>query len=264
VGWSAREGSGVFDPVEELQLPYDFYKLDDHLHIDLQDMEECLRRNAVRVIVLIHYFGYTDPNYAAVIALAHRYGAMVLEDEAHAMLTDWVGGECGRLGDAAIYSLHKLLPVPRGGILAVSARHASLLDKASWTADDIASPWIYDLFEIAARRRENAMYLTKMLEPLSPELEPLWGPPSHQEVPQTFPVKVKTRSRDELYFALNEAGFGAVSLYHTLITQIRPEQFPDSHQIARTIINFPVHQDVSLADLTAMIEWIKQYLHIIA
>ena len=43
VGWSAKEGSGVFDPVDELGVPYAFYRLDDRLRIDLYGLEQCLR-----------------------------------------------------------------------------------------------------------------------------------------------------------------------------------------------------------------------------
>ena len=51
IGYSAREGSGVFDPVAELELPYAFYKLDDQLHIDLHDFERCLSEGKARVVV---------------------------------------------------------------------------------------------------------------------------------------------------------------------------------------------------------------------
>lgn len=117
IGWSSKEGSGVFDPVQELGLPYAFYRLDDRLRIDLAHLESTLRGGRVRVMVIIHYFGYVDPGYERAVELARRYGAFVLEDEAHAMFTDLIGGCSGRLGDACIFSLHKMLPVKDGGML---------------------------------------------------------------------------------------------------------------------------------------------------
>src|SRR3954453_8310837 len=62
IGWSAREGSGVFDPIMELGLPYSFYRLDEQLNIDLDDLESKLNSNRTKVVVLIHYFGRVDPN----------------------------------------------------------------------------------------------------------------------------------------------------------------------------------------------------------
>ena len=104
------------------------------------------------------------------------------------MLSDWVGGICGRLGDAAIFSLHKILPVPFGGMLAVAAGQAALLDRLVDTPDAAPVPWIYDLCEIAACRRRNAARLAQLLQPLADDIQPLWGLPCAGEVPQTFPV----------------------------------------------------------------------------
>jgi dTDP-4-amino-4,6-dideoxygalactose transaminase len=254
LGWSAREGSGVYDPVAELALPWVFYRLDARLRIDLDHLERCLRAGHVKVVLLIHYFGYVDPAYCEAVGLARKYGAWVLEDEAHALFTDWTGGACGRLGDAGIFSLHKMLPLPSGGMLTVAPRHASLLEGIDDSGADGRSLWAYDWTAIAERRRQNAEQLAELLVPLAEELEPLRGKPRPGEVPQTFPVLVKRTSRDDLYAQLNAAGFGAVSLYHTMISQIREEAFPDSHRLARSILNLPVHQDVAREDLALMVQ----------
>ncbi len=260
VGWSAKEGSGVFDPVAELGLPYDFYRLDDRLHIDLDDLEHRLQKGEVRVVVLIHYFGYVDPHYAEAVAIARRYGAWVLEDEAHALLTDWVGGASGRLGDAVIFSLHKMLPMPLGGMLLVAAKHAPLLERIADAADMALLPWNYDFHEIAACRLRNAAYLAELLKPLAGDIQPLRESSSQVEIPQTFPVVVNRVSRDDLYFKLNESGFGVVSLYHTMIPQISREEFPDAHRVAKTILNLPVHQDAGPQQLAAMVQQMANLL----
>jgi dTDP-4-amino-4,6-dideoxygalactose transaminase len=252
VGWSSREGSGVFDPIAELNLPHDFYRIDGQLHIDLGDLERRLQTGNVKVVVLIHYFGYVDPQYQAAVDMARRHGAWVIEDEAHALLSDWVGGVCGRLGDACIYSLHKMLPMA-GGMLAVPSRHAGLLARVE-SGGDIPSPWAYDFAAMAQRRRDNARYLAHLLTPLADDVTLLRPSLAAGEAPQTLPVLIRRVSRDGLYFALNEAGFGAVSLYHTLIPQISRDAFPDSHQLARTILNLPVHQDVQTDQLDALVE----------
>ncbi|MCD4728425.1 MAG: DegT/DnrJ/EryC1/StrS family aminotransferase [Pirellulales bacterium] len=251
VGWSANEGSGVFDPVAELKLPYDFYRLDENLHLDLDHLEKCLQSGRAKVLVLIHYFGYVDPQYRQAVELAHRYGAWVVEDEAHALFSDCVGGVCGRLGDACIFSLHKMLPI-EGGMLVVAPRHADLVAGDLPEQDGLPSPWTYDFFAIAQKRRRNAQYLADLLAPLADQIVPLRPSPADGEVPQTLPVLINGHSRDSLYFALNEAGFGAVSLYHTLIPQITGEQFPNSHRVSSRILNLPIHQDVQNVRLDAL------------
>lgn len=257
IGWSAREGSGVFDPVAELELPYKFYRMDARLRIDLEHLEQCLREGQVKLLLIIHYFGSVDPGYRQAVSLAKRYGAMVLEDEAHALFTDWFGGACGRLGDAGIYSLHKMLPLPSGGILFVSPEHKNLLDLDQMSA---CSPFLYDWHNISLRRKRNAELLARLLLPLADEVEPLWKMFQPEEVPQTFPVVIKSYSRNDLYAKLNDLGFGVVSLYHTLIPQISEDTFPESHRLSHTILNLPVHQDIDAPDLIAMIEQLKSIL----
>jgi dTDP-4-amino-4,6-dideoxygalactose transaminase len=209
--------------------------------------------------VLIHYFGYVDPSYAEAVALARRYGAWVVEDEAHALFSDWVGGVCGRLGDAGIYSLHKMLPI-EGGMLAMPPRRAEVLARTKADGAEVPSPWGYDLFAIAQQRRQNAKHLADLLAPLADDVALLRPSLAAGETPQTLPVLIRRVSRDSLYFALNKAGFGAVSLYHTLIPQIPPEKFPDSHRLARTILNLPVHQDVQPHQLDALVEKLWELL----
>lgn len=261
VGWSAREGSGVFDPVRELGLAHGFYQVDGRLHIDLGHLEERLREGGVKVVTLIHYFGYVDPGYVEAVNLARRYGAWIMEDEAHAMLTDLIGGASGRLGDACIFSLHKMLPLPKGGLLVANPDRAVLLEGIDSEDPGLPSPWEFDLFEISRRRRENARLWTELLRPLEGEVDPLWGNPSPGEVPQTYPVLVRNVSRDALYERMNGVGFGAVSLYHTMIDSLRADEYPASHELSRRIFNLPVHQDAAPEAIRAMADRLAREVH---
>lgn len=250
IGWSAREGSGVFDPIASLELTPAFYKVDASLHIDLEHLEQELRQGA-SVVVFIHYFGHVDPGYVQAVALARAHGALIVEDEAHAMLTDLFGGKCGRLGDVCLFSLHKLLPVPLGGALVSNPSGKELA--AGLTSDSsIPSPWDFDLFTMVSARRRNAALLAELLLPLAGRVDPLWTW-RPDEVPQTFPVKIHGVSRDLLYERMNAAGFGVVSLYHTMISALSAEEYPLSHELARTVMNLPVHQEASEPGLHDMI-----------
>ena len=253
IGWSPQEGSGVFDPVLESKVPYDFYRMDRNLHIDLDDLRSKLKLANVKLLVLIHYFGYRDPAYEQAVALAHEHGVVVLEDQAHSFFNDMVYGSTGRLGDASIFSLHKMLPLPDGGILALPW-------ETPWNAGferSNAAPsdcFMYDLPSIAKRRRRNAEEIAEKLQPFHEEITPLRPQMQFGEVPQTFPVIINHVSRDGLYEIMNQAGYGVVSLYHKMIDQLSCELFPDSHRLSRRIMNLPVHQDMAFDQIAPMVE----------
>jgi dTDP-4-amino-4,6-dideoxygalactose transaminase len=255
VGWSPREGSGVFDPVRTLGVRHAFYAVDERLDLDLADLARLLAVGDVAVVVLIHYFGRPDPQTTAAAALARAHGATVLEDEAHALYTDLVAGAAGRVGDACVLSLHKMLPVDGGGALVLNAGADARLAAFTATGDHSALRvvWEHDLAAIAAQRRENAAALAVALAPLAGVVEPLWSTLPAGTVLQTFPVRIHGISRDDLYHAMNAAGYGVVSLYHTLVAELSAEAFPASHRLARTIMNLPVHQDATPAQLQALV-----------
>ncbi len=254
IGWSAREGSGVFDPIAALQLNYSFYSLDDRLHIDIGSLRQELQSGSIRVLVIIHYFGYVDPSYAEAVRMAREHGAFVLEDEAHAMFSDVVGGICGRLGDACIYSFHKMLPVESGGAAILNSPESPLASKLAGCADSTLPMCDFDLVGIAAVRRANSLLLDRLVrERLTDGVEPLFGAPAVGEVPQSYPVLIRNGSRDRLYHEMNAAGYGVVSLYHTLISEIPASSFPATARVSRQILNLPVHQDASDRELEAMV-----------
>jgi dTDP-4-amino-4,6-dideoxygalactose transaminase len=253
IGWSPREGSGVFDPIALLDLDYSFYALDERLHIDIDSLRTELQSGCIRVLVIIHYFGYVDPSYEEAIKIAREHGVFILEDEAHAMLSDVVGGICGRLGDACIYSFHKILPVPSGGAAVVNDPESPLA-KALVPDPDCALPLCdFDLNRIAYKRGANSLVLDKLVRKLGPSIEPLFGAPGCDVFPQSYPVMIRSTSRDRLYHEMNAAGFGVISLYHTLISQISSDSFPAAAKVSRRILNLPIHQDVSEDALESMV-----------
>jgi len=254
IGWSPREGSGVFDPVTERGLSYRFYRMNGRLTIDLEHLRQLFKTSKVKVLVIIHYFGYVDPGYREAVTLAKEHGAFILEDEAHAMFTDLFGGISGRLGDACIFSLHKMLPVATGGLLVLNRESIKEIITVASSEESTTSPWEFDLHAIANRRIENASHLSVLLAPLEKYLEPLRRKLLPGEVPQTYPILIRYGSRDLLYQMMNEAGYGVVTLYHTLIKPITLEEFPESHTLSGHILNLPVHQDIEKQQLDRMVE----------
>ena len=259
IGWSPREGSGVFDPIDELRLSCDCYRVDSSLYIDLDHLKSLLQSGQIGLLVIIHYFGYVDPHYKNIVNLAKEFNVPVLEDQAHSFFTDIIGGVSGRCCDASIYSLHKMFPFSEGGILAlnnsshVEISHGSFNDHLPW--------FEYDFYAISRIRRDNAKELAKRLESHHDKVKPLRTDTEPFAVPQTFPVVIQNESRDKLYELMNEAGYGVVSLYHTMIRQISYDRFPESHWLSKRIMNLPVHQDVSLEQIDPMVQTLISFIN---
>lgn len=266
IGWSSREGSGVYDPIHELEATPVFYRVSDRLEVDAQHVMAQIISHKPQLLILIHYFGFPDPNAALLADFAHKHGIPVLEDEAHAMLSDVVGGICGRWGDAAIYSLHKLLPFPDGGALVLNGQqhHDVSAHIQGLTSSRHIDFWEYDLYSIAEKRRRNAQAILAYLEQGGIAVTPLHASIPDGVVPQTLPILLHQPVRDEIYFRLNALGLGVVSLYHTLIDAIDPGVFPSSAFLARQILNLPVHQDTNPAMLQTLVERLKDVLALVS
>lgn len=250
IGWSSNEGSGVFDPIKELNIPYEFYRLNSNLDVDLSDFKKVIKKSKIKVLLIIHYFGYVDNSYEEMVLIARKNGVCILEDEAHAMYTDLIGGVSGRLGDACLFSLHKMLPLNKGGMLVMNDSDISVNRGVD---NEIAYPWEYDLKTISSVRLDNAECIIELLKQHEDDVVILRFP-KNGEVPQSLPVLIKYVSRDKLYTMMNELGFGVVSLYHTMIPQITSDIYPDSHFVSKRILNLPVHQDVKKEVLVEMIK----------
>ena len=261
IGWSPREGSGVFDPVRALGLVSGFYDLNPDLTVNLTSLESMLSSGRFRVLIVIHYFGRTEPKLQEIRQLADRYAVLLVEDPAHGYFSAEGEGQAGRHGEVCLFSLHKMFPIAGGGL--VRYRDRTLVTSQMQTAPEYASKVMsYDWRAIAASRRENFVAITEWLFQLSecgdgfqllwPELDP-W------DVPQTLPVRVLSDNRDAIYERMNAQGFGMVSLYHTLIDEIGDE-FENMQELSNQIINFPVHQDVQLGSVEALVRGFRHGL----
>lgn len=253
IGWSANEGSGIFDSVVKSGVEFDFYGLGMHLEINVDDLKLKTSKNENPLVLLVHYFGFMDSRYSEIANWLEENNVFFVEDCAHAWLTDLIGGVCGRRGNFSFYSLHKLLPVATGGIMVNNAPEQN----------EGMNPFFelnYDLFSIYAIRRSNYNYLAHLLSEVA-GVEVIYKTLEEGICPQTLPVIVENFDRTTLYNKMNEAGFGMVSLYHTMIENLQNSSFGAPAVLAKKIINFPIHQDVEKKDIDAMVDELKRLLN---
>lgn len=255
IGWSSNEGSGIFDSVVKCGLEFDFYGLGLYLDVNLEDLKQKVEQNKKQLVLLVHYFGFMDLKYNEITQWLTKNDIFYVEDCAHAWLTDLIGGVCGRKGAYSFYSLHKLLPVVTGGIMVNNVPEGN--SKAE------VNPFFelnYDLFSIYQIRIANYNYLANLLKNVK-GIDVIHKVLEQGVCPQTLPVIVENFDRTTLYNKMNEKGFGMVSLYHTMITQLDNSPFEAATTLAKRIINFPIHQDVSKQDIDEMVIELKKILN---
>lgn len=256
VGWSSREGSGIYDPIARRALGVDFYRVAPDLTVDAADFERAAGEvRGPSAALVVHYFGRPDPSLGRLAACARARGIALIEDAAHAYLSAEHARSCGGEGVAVLYSLHKMFAVPEGGALVLrdAGLEASVPEGEAGRSPSWAAALEADLGAHAAARLRNYAELQGLLAPLAGALRPLWSALPAGTVPHSFPVLVRDAAlRDRLYFGLKARGFVVASLYHALIEPIREERFPASFALSRSMFNLPVSPWTSGRELESL------------
>lgn len=261
IGWSPKEGSGIFDPISKLDdVEVDYYKMTSDLCINYDDLLNRISKlNTCKFVVLIvNYFGFIDSNIGQVCNLIRNHSGWIVEDNAHGFFTYHFAEKT--FSDATFFSLHKMFPFIKGGSLLINSdKLTGLIYKGSNTVPPDINPWLYDLGKIAEVRKSNYIILDKIIKEM--ECDKYFVPLRTQDsiknvVPQTYPIKIITGNRDKIYELMNNSGYGIVSLYHTLIESLRSKEYQESYDLSRCILNLPVHQDVDNERYSDMIKFL--------
>jgi dTDP-4-amino-4,6-dideoxygalactose transaminase len=255
IGITDREGSGIFDPVRETQTPFEFYQLNDRLGVDLDSLESQLAKGIYRILLLAHYFGFCRTDIGKIRELCDQYGVVLVEDCAHALSFHPGNSLLGTFGDFSVYSIHKFLPIEKGGILRVNnpSIGISKIDLQNALESTFVQFYAgFDLQLILDKRLNNYSLLYDMLKG-QPGIEVMYDL-QEGDVPHDFPILVKHGLREKLYFALLDMGVPTTALYYRLIDEIKSKGFQKMQEISNSILNLPIHQDVEEADLELMVE----------
>lgn len=249
IGQSINEGSGVFDPVRQLGIGYNFYRVSRKLKVDLDDVERSLKTSRIGVVLVIHYFGFVQKNMKRMAELCKNYGAVLVEDCAHVMITN--GEEAvGNYGQASFFSLHKWFPCNLGGVVQINGEGENLTIKAK---DKIALEDLEVLVrtrkdKVAETRRKNYRNLAKRLRN-TPGIELMYPALPPETTPMNLPLVVMGKPRSDLYWKLQHQGVQTTALYYALISELDQTNYPDSEYVSERILNLPVHQDLCEKDM---------------
>ena len=92
-----------------------YYRVDEQLRIDLADVEQRLD-NTVSALYVTHYFGFPQP-LEPIRRLCQARRLKLIEDCALSLFSRDNGTWLGSVGDLAIFSVYKTLPLPHGGFV---------------------------------------------------------------------------------------------------------------------------------------------------
>lgn len=106
------------EAVTALGAAVDFHDVGEDGRVDVTVVERAIGPNT-RAVLCVHYFGFPQPA-AALRAACDRRGVPLVEDCAH-VLPGGLGPDApGRVGDLAVFSWPKVLPVDDGATLVVN------------------------------------------------------------------------------------------------------------------------------------------------
>ncbi len=92
-----------------------YYRLDERLGIDFADLERRVDKS-VSALHVIHYFGFAQP-LEPIRSFCDAHRLKLIEDCALSLFTQDNGTWVGSVGDLALFSVYKTLPLPHGGYL---------------------------------------------------------------------------------------------------------------------------------------------------
>jgi dTDP-4-amino-4,6-dideoxygalactose transaminase len=100
------------------------YRVTDRLLVDLEDVAGRLD-STVSALYVIHYFGFAQP-LAGIQRFCEAHRLHLIEDCALSLFSRDNGTWLGSVGDLALFSVYKTLPLPNGGFLVTKHAHPTV------------------------------------------------------------------------------------------------------------------------------------------
>jgi dTDP-4-amino-4,6-dideoxygalactose transaminase len=138
-----------------------YYRLDDRLRIDFADLERRIDKD-VSALYVIHYFGRAQP-LEPIRRFCEAYRLKLIEDCALSLFTRENGTWVGSVGDLALFSVYKTLPLPHGGFLVTReppATNGNGLRGAPWRSTAVQT---LDLVHLGLQSTDRGRQLEQLL-----------------------------------------------------------------------------------------------------
>lgn len=246
---------------------------------------------STKAIIPVNLFGQLA-DYDSIYAIAEENNIKVVEDSAQAIGAEYKGRKAGSFGDIAIFSLYatKNLTAGEGGIittdneeyynLAKRFRNHGQDGKTKYHYLDLG--YNYRMTDISAAialeqlkkidlfnemRIRNAEFLTDSLKTMSDIITP-YIRSKHKHVFHLYTVLVDKKERDKVVDYLKKNGIGCEVFYpkplhlhnHFMKMGFKAGDFPIAEDISQRVFSLPVHPSLTTAELTKIVDTIKEVL----
>ncbi|MBT3408892.1 DegT/DnrJ/EryC1/StrS aminotransferase family protein, partial [Candidatus Woesearchaeota archaeon] len=138
----------ILIPLKEENVKYSFYKINKKLQIDLEDLEYKIKKENPGMILIIHYFGFIQPNMDKIMNICTKNKIILIEDHVQSFLS-----KPKMKGDYLFNSYRKYLQIPDG---------AFLIKKTHTKIKIYNSPKKYVLKRFCAGILKNLIFLKKI------------------------------------------------------------------------------------------------------
>jgi len=261
IGETDEEGSGVFDPVRENKVPFEFYRIRKDLSADPHDLKSKIASGNFKAVVVIHYFGFVKNDLSEIQSLCKTHNVILIEDCAHSFHSVYNGGKVGTWGDLAFFSMHKVIATPDGGYFKINNNNTGvpgIFFNDEYLPSGTFEEFIRTDFDTVNRIRIQNFkrYLNNWKDIRG--VDPLYSELPDGIIPLNFPIIVQNGHREKLYFKLVDKGIIPVSSYYRLIYEIKRELYPVSYEVSASILNLPVHQDTTFEDIDRILSQLKE------
>jgi perosamine synthetase len=273
-----------------------FYEATETLAPDADELEALLGPRT-RALFLIHYFGFPQ-DVDRWRAWCDERELLLIEDCAHAAFAAQRGRPLGTVGDLAIFSLYKTLPLPDGGVsvgipcafarhrgrLAVgplAKRHARWLMSRSPMIDRVLSrlerphEGNFSLGCVRDASAATRLLLRLVAQPgvaaarranyrMLLESAEYLVPPPFDSVPDGasplfFPLAASSHAG--LVEQLDRAGIEARPFWPVMHRLMPAERFPGARAWHERFVALPVHQELRVSDMERVLEALDGLRH---
>ena len=155
-------------------IQYFYYPINSKMEPDWDKIRTVLKTSKIHLFIFCHYFGMAhDVSRAKNFCL--QKGIILIEDCTHVV---YPGHRFGKKGDFVLYSPHKTLPVPDGGILIVHKSENNQIHEIQGMVIN-KHPGIRKDFQVIWRFKKAIQKVIRKQKPVCVDFTPHYGKKDH-------------------------------------------------------------------------------------